>query len=95
MKIDIKKQYILDYITGKSNYDAIEKEIDPTRYEIFDCGIYDNKTKKLIPQSAEYEEYCRQVSVARKEFSLLGEAEIIHLVDSIFAVAPTEIELDD
>ena len=58
MKIKIKSEDIFDYVVGNSNYDAIEKDLDPRRFEIFDVSIYDHKAKVFYDQSKEYKNYC-------------------------------------
>lgn len=93
MKIKIKKEDIFDYVVGNSNYDAIEKIIDPVRYEIFDCGIYDHDKKKLLPQSEDYESYCAFVSNLRKTAKTMTPYEIEKICVEIEEMAPKEINL--
>lgn len=93
MKISIKKEDIFDYVVGNSNYDAIEKIIDPALYEVFDCGIYDHGEKKMIYQSKEYEVYCAFVSNLRKNAKEMAPSEIHKLCLEIEEIAPTEINL--
>lgn len=95
MKIKIKKEDIFDYVVGNSNYDAIEKIIDPARYEIFDCGIYDHYEKKLMGQSEEYESYCSFVSNLRKMAKTMSQHEIEKICMEIEDMAPKEIDLFD
>lgn len=94
MNIKIKKQDIFDYVAGISNYDAIEKIIDPVRYEVFDCGIYDNSTKTMLKQSGEYEGYCYRVSQLRKNAKNIPVEELNQLCLEIEESAPKEISLD-
>ena len=82
MNIKIKKEDIFDYVVGNSHYDPIEKTIDPTRYEVFDCGIYDNAAKKTIQQGDDYIHFCSQVSYLKKSDQLCLELE---------EIAPTHI----
>jgi hypothetical protein len=95
MNIKIKKEEIFDYVVGNSNYDAIEKIIDPVRYEIFDCGIYDNKQKKMLKQSKEYEIYCAYVTNLRRDAKEMKKSEILQLCLEIEEIAPKEINLND
>lgn len=95
MNINIKKEDILEYVTRKSNYDAIEKIIDPARYEIFDCGIYDHDKQKMLKQSCEYETYCSFVSNLRKTAKEMSSWEIKKVCEEIEEIAPKEINLND
>lgn len=95
MNIKIKKEEIFDYVVGNSNYDAIEKIIDPVRYEIFDCGIYDNKQKKMLRQNKEYEVYCAYVTNLRKNSKEMKKPEILQICMEIEEIAPKEINLND
>jgi len=95
MNIKIKKEEIFEYVIGNTQYDAIEKIIDPVRYEIFDCGIYDNKQKKMLKQSKEYEVYCAYVTNLRKRAKEMKKEEILQLCLEIEEIAPKEINLND
>lgn len=94
MHIKIHKEEIFEYVVGNTQYDAIEKIIDPTQYEVFDCGIYDNRTRKMLKQSKEYEIYCAHVTNLRKRAKEMGKDEIKQLCLEIEEIAPTEINLD-
>lgn len=101
MKIKIKKEDILEYITGETQYDAIEKIIDPTRYEVFDCGIYDNHAKKMLQQGAAYEHYCflvrETVQAVREQTPPITEnlkKKLVEVCSAIELMAPTEINLE-
>lgn len=95
MKIKIKKEDIFDYVVGNSSYDAIEKQIDPTRYEVFDCGIYDNNTKTIVDQDEVYVQYCKHVSNLRANARAdkMSYQEIERICQEIEEIAPTEIKL--
>lgn len=93
MQITINQNDIFEYVVGNSQYDAIEKIIDPVRYEIFDCGIYDHLSKKMLKQSKEYEIYCAYVTNLRKRTKEMKLAEIVQLCLEIAEIAPTEINL--
>jgi hypothetical protein len=94
MNIKVNVNDIFDYVVGNSNYDAIEKIIDPARYEIFDCGIYDNKTKKMIEQCEQYSIYCSAVSNLRKNASEMSPWEINKLCLEILEISPKSINLE-
>jgi len=93
MEIKVKKEDIFDYVVGNTNYDPIEKIIDPTRYEIFDCGIYDNATKKIIEQEEDYNYFTFQVSHLRKSAAKMQRQEISQLCLELEEIAPTHIIL--
>jgi hypothetical protein len=94
MNIKVNINDVFDYVVGNSNYDAIEKIIDPARYEIFDCGIYDNKTKRMIEQSEDYSKYCSAISNLRKHAKNMERWEIDKLCLEIVEIAPKSIILE-
>ena len=51
MRIKIEKADIFNYVVGNTNYDPIERQIDPEKYEVYDHAIYDHTRKVSIPQS--------------------------------------------
>ena len=91
IKIKVDRNDIFNYVVGNSFYDAIEKCIDPTRYEIFDHAIYDHKSKKQIDQSEEYKNYCTQVSLLRQKAKEMNRNEIQRLCEELEEIAPKEI----
>ncbi|MDB4314452.1 hypothetical protein N9955_00325 [bacterium] len=93
MKIKVQKEDIFDYVVGNSQYDAIEKHIDPIRYEVFDCGIYDNDNQKLIKQDECFESYCKFVSDLRVKAVEMTAIEIEKLCIEIAEIAPNKIKL--
>ena len=93
MHIKIRKEDIFEYVVGNTQYDAIEKIIDPSHYEVFDCGIADLHTKKMLKQSKEYEIYCAYVTNLRKNAKGMKQSEILQLCLEIEEIAPTEINL--
>lgn len=93
--IKIRKEEIFEYVVGNTQYDAIEKIIDPIRYEIFDCGIYDHLAKKMLKQSKEYEIYCAYVTNLRKSAKEMQRSEILQMCIEIEEIAPTEINLNE
>jgi hypothetical protein len=53
-KIKISVNDIFDYVIGNSNYNPIERCIDPTRFEVLDFDIYDNQNKKTLEQNDKF-----------------------------------------
>ena len=93
IKLNINQNDIFDYVVGNSNYDPIEKSIDPVRYEIFDESIYDNFLKVSIPQKEDYKNFCSQVSKLRRESSKMSRAEVISICEELFEIKPEEISI--
>jgi hypothetical protein len=93
MEIKVKKEDIFDYVVGNTNYDPIEKIIDPTRYEVFNCGIYDNVTKKILEQKEDYEYFAFQVMHLRKSAASMERKEIDQVCLELEEIAPTHIIL--
>ncbi len=93
MTINIKYQDIFDYITKRSNYDPIEKQIDPTRYEVFDVSIYDHTKKLFYPQSEDFLAFCKQVSSLRMNPPDVDSLELIAICKDLLLIAPKEVNL--
>lgn len=94
-QIKVRMADIFDYVVKNSSYDAIEKLIDPNRYEVFDTSIYDHKNKRFLMQSPEYEKYCQEVSKLRKASKGMSTKEIESICLEIEEIAPTSIFLSD
>jgi hypothetical protein len=92
-RIKIHASDILEYVIGNSSYDAIEKVIDPTRYEIFEDGIFDHETGDLIEQGEEYQVYLKQVANLKKHVPQMGLKEIKSICEEIEEISPQSIIL--
>lgn len=95
MNIKINSNDIFDYVVKNTQYDPIEKIIDPTRYEIFDVSIYDHQNKCFYGQSEEYKTFCSQVSQLRKNTNEMMISEIISICRELEEIAPKEINLTE
>ena len=93
MEIKVKKEDIFDYVVGNTSYDPIEKIIDPTRYEVFDCGIYDNVTKRGLEQGEDYAYFSSQITNLKKSVKNMARKEIDQLCLELEEIAPTHIIL--
>lgn len=94
-KIKINANDIFDYVVRNTNYDPIERCIDPTRYEIFDVSIYDHKAKVFYDQSDQYKNFCSQVSKLRSNTKEMMTSEIISICKELEEIAPTEVNLTE
>jgi hypothetical protein len=92
-KIKISANDIFDYVVGNSNYDPIERCIDPTRFEIFDVTIYDNQKKESLKQDEKFLYFASEVSKLRSISKEMDPREIKMLCDELAEVAPSEINL--
>jgi len=92
-KIKISTNDIFDYVVGNSNYDPIERCIDPTRFEVFDVTIYDNLNKLSLKQDEKFLFFCSEVSKLRFIAKQMNPREIQSLCNELAEVAPTEINL--
>jgi hypothetical protein len=93
MDIKVTKEDIFNYIVGNTSYDPIEKIIDPTRYEVFDCGIYDHFKKVTIKQKEDYNYFTSQVSNLRKSVSKMQRKEIDQICLELEEIAPINVIL--
>ena len=92
-KIKISTNDIFDYVVGNSNYDPIERCIDPTRFEVFDVAIYDNQNKLSLEQDEKFLFFSSEVSKLRSIAKEMDPREIQSLCNELAEVAPTEINL--
>lgn len=92
-KIDINANDIFDFVVKNTNYDPIERNIDPTRYEVFDVSIYDHETKVFYDQSDQYKNFCSQVSQLRNNSDKMMRSEIVSICKELEEIAPTGVNL--
>ena len=92
-KIKISVNDIFDYVVGNSNYNPIERCIDPTRFEVFDFGIYDNQNKKTIEQDDKFKFFCSEVSKLRSIAKEMDQKEIQSICGELESIAPIEINI--
>jgi hypothetical protein len=93
IKIQITKEDIFYYVAGISSYDALERVLDPTRYELYPDAIWDKTSGKWLSQESDYVYYYSHVN-RLKEFSPKMQAdEIRRLCEEIAEIAPKEINV--
>ena len=95
MRIKINYHDIFDYVVRNTNYDPMERIIDPKRYEIFDVSIYDHQLKVFYDQSNQYKHFCSQVSKLRQNTKEMQISEILSICKELEEIAPTEINLTE
>jgi hypothetical protein len=91
MEIKITKEDIFYYVTGISSYDALERILDPTRYELRPDSIYDKTSGKFILQESDYVYYYSQVHNLKEFAPKMQVSEIRRLCEEIAEIAPKEI----
>jgi hypothetical protein len=91
MKINITKEDIFYYVTGISCYDALERILDPTRYELHPDSIWDKTSGKFIHQESDYVYYYSQVRNLKEFAPEMRASEIRRLCEEIEQNAPKEI----
>jgi hypothetical protein len=91
MKVNITKEDIFYYVTGISCYDALERIIDPTRYDLQVGLIYDKINDKFIAQESDYVYYMGQVRKLKEFAPKMQVSEIRRLCEEIAEIAPKEI----
>lgn len=85
---------IFDYVVGNTNYDPLERCIDPTKFEVMDRFIYNRETKELLEQDETYVQFCEGVSELRRYAKILAPTDIQRICDELSELAPTEINLE-
>lgn len=93
--ISVSFDDIFDYVVGNSNFDPIEKRIDPSRYEVFVPNIYDHHTKTFLPQNEDFQYFSEQLSLLRKNARSISPKELEAISRQLFEVAPKEINLTE
>ena len=91
--IKISSNDIFDYVVSNTNYDPIERCIDPTRFEVLDEFIYDHKNKCVLDQDAKFKYFCTQVSKLRSISKEMDTREIQVICNELEEVAPKQINL--
>ena len=91
MEIKIAKQDIFYYVAGISSYDALERIIDPTRYELYPDTIWDKVNGAFIKQDESYALYYSQVNKLKELAPKMESSEIRRLCEEIAEIAPKEI----
>ena len=92
-KIKISVNAIFDYVIGNSNYNPIERCIDPTRFEVLDFDIYDNQNEKTLEQNDKFKFFCAKVFELRFLAKEMDLREIQSICNELAEIAPTEINL--
>jgi hypothetical protein len=93
MKVKITKEDIFYYVTGISCYDALERIIDPTRYELHPDSIWDKTSGKFIKQIEDYVYYYSKVRNLKEFAPKMEVSEIRRLCEEIEEIAPKEINV--
>jgi hypothetical protein len=91
--VKINRNDIFNFVVQNTNYDPIEKVIDPVRYEVLDTFIYDHIKKIQLDQSDEYCSFCRQVNFLRQNAPKMERSEIERICDELAEISPTELYL--
>jgi hypothetical protein len=93
MKVAITKEDIFHYVVGISCYDALERIIDPTKYDLRADYIWDKVNGTFIPQESDYVYYMKEVAKL-KEFAVkMQTSEIRRLCEELQELSPKEINV--
>ena len=87
------EEAIYAYVTGATSFHPIERNLDPTVYELFDTFIFHNPTKTNIPQSKEYYQFYKFVNDLRKTAKSVQDNELRRLCRELLDFSPLEIKL--
>lgn len=91
MKVEITKEDIFHYVVGISSYDALERVIDPTKYDLQADCIRNKVNGTFISQESEYVYYMEQVRKLKEFAPKMPVSEIRRLCEEIEEIAPKEI----
>jgi hypothetical protein len=93
IKIQITKEDIFYYVVGISSYDALERILDPTRYELYPDAIWDKTSGKWWNQESDYVNYYSHVNRLKEFAPKMQVSEIHQLCAEIEEIAPKEINV--
>ena len=93
MRIKIERADIFNYVVGNTNYDPIERQIDPEKYEVYDHAIYDHTRKVSIPQSETYHNYMEHLRNLKDKAKDMSAYEITKLCVEIHEISPKNINI--
>jgi len=93
MQVKITKEDIFYYVTGISCYDALERILDPTRYELYPDYIWDKTSGEFLRQESDYVYYYSQVHNLKEFAPKMQASEIRRLCEEIEQNAPKEINV--
>ena len=93
MRIKIQQADIFNYVVGNTNYDPIERHIDPEKYEVYDHAIYDHTKKVSIPQSETYHNYMEHLRNLKDKAKDMSVYEISKLSEEIQEISPKYINI--
>jgi hypothetical protein len=91
--IKVNSKDIFDYIIGRSNYDPIERQVDPTRYEVHPDSIYDKFLKKSFEQDECFSIFYKKVKELRFISKEIETKEVRNISVELEQLAPTLINL--
>ena len=89
----VNQHDIFNYVVGHSQYDPLEKAIDPSRYEVFEYFIYDIENRERIEQESDYIAFCCEVSRLKRNAPKMSQWEIRKLCEELAEIAPQQVKL--
>jgi hypothetical protein len=93
INITFDEEIIYAYVTGSTSFHPIERNLDPTVYELFDTYIFHKPTETDIQQSAEYYQFHKFVNDLRKTGEGCQDNELRRLCRELLDFSPLEIKL--
>ena len=93
MNINVSRHDIFDYVIRNSDYDPIEKCIDPTLYETYSDFILKIDGQDYIYQDEEYNKFYNEMFRLRRKALDMHTSEILRLCEEIEEIAPKMVQL--
>lgn len=91
--IHVSRHDIFDYVIRNSDYDPVEKCIDPTLYETYSDFILKIDGQEYLYQDVEYKKFYNEMFRLRRKALDMHTSEILRLCEEIEEIAPKTVQL--
>ena len=82
---------VFRYVVGTTSFGPLEKQIDPTIFEVYLKDIYNNNTKEMVRQSQDFIVFQKELAVLKSKASDMSSQEILSVCEEIAEIAPSTI----
>jgi hypothetical protein len=91
--INVSRHDIYDYVLGSSDYDPVEKCIDPTLYETYSDFILKIDDQEYLYQDEDYIYFYKEMFKLKRKAVNMRTSEILRLCEEIEEIAPSIVKL--
>lgn len=91
--INVSRHDIYDYVLGISDYDPVEKCIDPTLYETYSDFILKIDDQEYLYQDEDYIYFYKEMFKLKRKSINMKTSEILRLCEEIEEISPSVVKL--